>query len=94
MVSIASSDDWIAGNLYEEGKIGVPAVTLDALCERMGIEHIDWLKMNIEGAEKDAVLGMARMARKISNLTISCRDFLGADRGRSREQVSAWLSDH
>jgi FkbM family methyltransferase len=90
-VSISDSEDWIVGNVYEAGGVEVRAVTLDELCVELGVDHIGWLKMNIEGAEKDAVRGMAQMAPHISHLTISCHDFLGTEWGRSREQVMASL---
>ena len=37
---------------------------------------------------------MERMASHIRHLTISCDDFLGTDWGRSREEVTAWLTAH
>lgn len=93
-VTMSSDPAWIAGNMFEGGDLTVPATTIDELCAQRGIEHVDWLKMNIEGAEKDALLGMERMAPSVSNLTISCHDFLGTDWGRSLDVVTQWLHDH
>jgi FkbM family methyltransferase len=93
-VSMSDSEDWVAGNVFEGGGAEVQAVTLDDLCAELGVERVDWLKMNIEGSEKDAVLGMERMAPHIRHLTVSCHDFLGTEWGRSKDQVVSWLRDH
>lgn len=93
-VMMSDSEDWITGNMYEAGNVEVRAVSLDELCAELGIQSIDWLKLNIEGAEKEAVLGMERMAPHIRHLMISCHDFLGTEWGRSKAQVTGWLVDH
>lgn len=87
-------DDWVAGNVYSDHGSVVRATTVDELCAERGITEVDWIKMNIEGAEKDAVRGMERMAPHIRHLTISCHDFLGTEWGRSLEVVTGWLVDH
>lgn len=92
------SDDpetWVAGNIFEsDGAVEVVAETFDDLCERLGIDQVDWVKLNIEGAEKDALRGMERMAPRIRNFTISCHDFLGTEWGRSKDEVLDWLATH
>ena len=96
--TVSISDDpeqWVAGNIFEsEGSVEVEARTFDEICNDLGIERVDWVKMNIEGAEKDALRGMERMAPHIGNLTISCHDFLGTEWGRSKDEVLAWLEAH
>ncbi|GAA1916931.1 FkbM family methyltransferase [Nocardioides hwasunensis] len=96
--TVSISDDpqqWVAGNIFEaDGSVDVEAETFDDLCERLGIDEVHWVKMNIEGAEKDALRGMERMAPHIQNFTISCHDFLGTDWGRSKDEVLAWLDAH
>ena len=93
-MTISEGDSWLSNNIYEPGEVTVAAVTLDEVCSERGIEHIDWLKMNIEGAEKDAIQGMEAMSTHIRHMTVSCHDFLGTDWGRSRVQVTKWLLDH
>jgi len=93
-LSMSESEDWVAGNVFESGSVEVRAVTLDDLCGELGVTRIDWLKMNIEGSEKDAVRGMERVAPHIAHLTISCHDFLGTEWGRSKVRVLEWLQDH
>jgi FkbM family methyltransferase len=60
--------------------LAVPALTLDELIERWQLAQVDFLKMNIEGAEEAALRGLARSAPRVRHLAVSCHDFL-ADRG-------------
>ena len=95
--TLSITDDesnWVEGNIYSEGGVSVPAATFDDLCAERGITTVDWVKMNIEGAEKEAVRGMERMAPHVRHMTISCHDFLGTEWGRSKDQVLLWLHDH
>ena len=64
-----------------EAQIEVPAFTLDDLAERMSIDRIDLLKMNIEGAERLAIRGMTRALATTQHVVISCHDFLAAETG-------------
>jgi hypothetical protein len=48
---------------------------LDELIEREKIRRVDFLKMNIEGAEAKAPEGMQRSFGIIRALCISCHDF-------------------
>ena len=93
-VMMSDSENWVSGNMYEPGTAEVRAVALDDLCNDLGIDCIDWLKLNIEGAEKEAVLGMERMAPHVRHMTISCHDFKNTEWGRSKEVVTGWLVDH
>jgi FkbM family methyltransferase len=56
----------------------VPADTLDSLLTE--VEHVDWLKMNIEGAERQALVGASRLLDRTDHVVISCHDFI-ADAG-------------
>jgi FkbM family methyltransferase len=42
----------------------VPGVTLDDYCEQHGIERIDLLKLDVEGAELEALRGAGRLLRE------------------------------
>lgn len=57
----------------------VPGCSLDELCELQGIASIDFLKMNIEGAERLAIRGMQRMLSKTTHLCIACHDFIAKE---------------
>ena len=71
----------------EEGTL-VQGITLDHLIESQGIEQVDLLKMNIEGGEAIALVGLSRNAHRIQNLCISCHDFR-AKRGDGDEYHTA-----
>jgi len=74
---------------------GVPGLSLDEFCETHGIEHIDFLKMNIEGAERLAIDGMKHSVEKIRHICVACHDFR-ANRGdgndfRTKDLVTGFL---
>lgn len=62
------------GNSKSAGSL-VKAKTLDSLVAEYNIERINFLKSNIEGAEKYLVQGMSKSVHIINNLCISCHDF-------------------
>ena len=91
----ADSETWYQHSILESSGAGttvqVDGKTLDLICEEQKLRRVDFLKMNIEGAEKLAVQGMPQTLASTSNICICCHDFR-ADRGhgewfRSREQV-------
>jgi FkbM family methyltransferase len=77
--------------------LAVPADALDALCAREGIRDIAFLKMNIEGAERDALLGMKAMLPNIRQICVACHDFraeLGhGEQFRTRAFVQRYLAE-
>lgn len=80
-VEIEEADNHVAASTVTgSGTVTVSAVTLDELLDRSAIVELDFLKMNIEGAEVPALRGMKDAANKIHNLCVSCHDFR-ADRG-------------
>ena len=58
-------------------KVKVPVTTINQICNDLKIDSIDYLKMNIEGAEYDALIGASDV--RVSQFCISCHDFLGPD---------------
>ena len=56
----------------------VEGVTFDSLCERHGIDRIDFLKMNIEGAERSALPGCRLSMKHVRNVCIAAHDFRAA----------------
>jgi FkbM family methyltransferase len=71
----------------------VRACTLDELCEQQEVHHVDFLKMNIEGAERFAIQGMQKMLPHISHVCIACHDFIGEhdDFFRTKSMVAGLL---
>jgi FkbM family methyltransferase len=81
-----------------EGSISVPAETLDALLVRLGIDRVDFLKMNIEGAELKALEGFRQGLGRTRNLAVACHD-RRAERGesqsyRTKDSARALLRSH
>ena len=78
--------------------IEVKADTLDNLCARERIREIAFLKVNIEGAEEKALLGMRITITQCQSVCIACHDFR-ADRGeheyfRTRDFVKRYLKEN
>jgi FkbM family methyltransferase len=81
-----------------EAAVAVPARSLDSVAKELGLQEIDLLKMNIEGAERVALLGVQETIRSTRHVCISCHDFM-ADRGgpeemRTRTAVIDFLREH
>ena len=93
-VTISDVADWVEGNIFDGGSETVPATTLDELCSQRGITHVAWVKMNIEGAERDALIGAESMAGHVDHWTIACHDFLGPEWARTKDFVTQWLQSH
>ncbi len=74
----------------EKGNLEVPCYTIPTLCEKYGLEHVDILHMDIQGAEVDAVEGF-----------LPCFDRLPIDyfmigthkTGETNERIIGMLSD-
>jgi FkbM family methyltransferase len=78
---VALSDDThhLQNRLVEPDQPGVrvPAGRIDEIAADLGVERIDLLKMNIEGAEVRALLGAGALLASTRHVCISCHDFLG-----------------
>lgn len=82
---------------YRAGQC-VKAITLDDLVAEHGLTRVDYLKMNIEGAERAALNGMRHSIGIVRNVCIGCHDFLadtgGGDWMRTKAFVRAYLDEH
>jgi FkbM family methyltransferase len=78
--------------------ITVQGISLDELVETEALTRIDFLKMNIEGAEGLAVHGMRRTLHVTENLAVSCHDFIadasGDESMRTKTLVREVLEAH
>ncbi|WP_295396384.1 FkbM family methyltransferase [uncultured Thiodictyon sp.] len=62
------------------GDVSVRVLTLESALAEVNIESVDFVKMNIEGAEVAALRGMTELLKKIPRIVVSCHDFK-ANRG-------------
>ncbi len=78
--------------------IRVACTTLDYIFRSLKLSGVDFLKMNIEGAERLALSGMGEMVRKTKNVCIACHDSLANDGGsnelRTKAGVIAFLKQN
>jgi FkbM family methyltransferase len=77
----------------------VPALSMDLFVERNGIQKIDLLKSNIEGAEQFLIQGMSRSIDILRVAAISCHDFRHVYHNESkfyatREKVIDFFKNH
>lgn len=101
IVSVSDSDFWQGNAVAHEPAAGdrqVPGLSLDDLCAAEGIDTIDFLKLNIEGGEREAILGMERSIGRVRNVCIACHDFLAdegkSERHRTRDVVERFLTEN
>lgn len=76
----------------------VRAVSLDWFIEENNIKVVDFLKVNIEGAEQIIIKGMKNSLGKIKNVAISCHDFRyengESEFYKTHDKVVAYLQEH
>lgn len=81
-----------------DGGIRVAAKRLDAIANELAITHVDFLKMNIEGAERVALPSAGSLLGRTQHVCISCHDFLadagGSDMLRTKVFVREYLTSH
>lgn len=72
----------------------VPATTVDLYCEQHGVEVIDLLKVDVEGAEFQVLLGARRMLRerRVRLLTFEFGQTT-FDMGNTPDQIEAYLEE-
>jgi FkbM family methyltransferase len=86
-VKIVESQSW-QENAVQEDQAGpgiqVPATTLDNICQNEEVSKINFLKMNIEGCERQALVGMKTAISRVDQICVACHDFR-ADLGHGEE---------
>jgi FkbM family methyltransferase len=99
VITISDVEMDIANSIVGQsgGGVKVPAQTLDDFVAERGIELIDFLKMNIEGAERYAIEGMTATRQLVRNVCICCHDFLAEETGiaemRTKSLIRSFLED-
>jgi FkbM family methyltransferase len=100
-VTIAETSTLWEGNTagWSSDKDGanVEAKTLDQLCSELSIAKVDYLKMNIEGAERFALIGGRETLRQVDALCVCAHDFRAewgdGESYRTRAFVEGFLSE-
>lgn len=71
-----------------------PATTLDLYCERNGVERVDLLKIDVEGAELQVLFGARRMlgGRRVGCVTFEFGQTT-FDMGNSPAQIEAYMKE-
>lgn len=90
-LEIADGVDFLGNSVVTSGgTIEVRAVTLETLLAEQGVDRIDLLKLNIEGAETPA-LANTTVLERVDHIVVSCHDFkadqTGEEAYRTREDV-------
>jgi len=96
MLSDDEAMGYEANHIVSSGSgIEVRAETLDGLLQRLGLARVDLLKMNIEGAEREAVAGLVACAPRVRRAVVGCHDFLAEKGGdeafRTQAEVETGL---
>lgn len=90
-----SDDDTDRANHLGGTGVEADAITLDDFVERRGIDRIDFLKMNIEGAEREALRAADHALAITRHGAIGCHDFRYAEEGndyfRTKDDVRRML---
>ncbi|MGA8152223.1 MAG: FkbM family methyltransferase [Terriglobales bacterium] len=98
MATIEDSGDYLGNRSGTASGFSVPATTIDAICGQLGIIDVHFLKMNIEGAERLAIQGMAETLQHTEVLCVSCHDFLAEkaedDGLRTKSMVQQFLQQY
>ena len=98
---VGSESMWMESSIArDDGSRGIPvrATTLNEVSQQQDLNNVALLKMNIEGAERHALLGMEQVVRSICQICVACHDFR-FDRGegeqfRTRSFVEQFLIGH
>jgi len=98
-VQLSDSEEHEANGIIGVGSgIRVAGTTLDYIFRSLGLSRVDFLKMNIEGAEGLALSGIGEMMPKTKHVCISCHDFLANEGGpnelRTKADVISFLKQN
>lgn len=65
-MSVSTDNSGMNSLGFDEGgqHIGIPVATIDALVDDLRLERVDYIKMDIEGAEREALAGAQRTLSK------------------------------
>jgi FkbM family methyltransferase len=100
-VLIEDLSDSLANKLMTtstNNSIRVDAITIEKLADAYDLTKINYLKVNIEGAEQLLIKGIGEAIHKIENIAISCHDFRYRNEGdeffKTKAIVLQFLKEH
>ncbi|BBY59344.1 FkbM family methyltransferase [Mycolicibacterium sarraceniae] len=73
--------------------VTVRCKTLPAISRQYKIDTVSYMKLNIEGAEYDALVGLGPSIKNIENMCISCHDFTGIPAQRTYRKTYDYLKE-
>lgn len=76
-----------------EGIVDVPMKRLEDVLASLQVPTVDYLKINVEGAEMLVLEGLGEYSRRVSHICLSCHDFISPDLSTFND-CKAWLSAH
>ena len=80
-VGMTDGESYQSNSIVSGGHgVQITARRLDEILDELGVLHPTLVKMNIEGAETAALLGMNETLRVVPHIVVSCHDFV-ADGG-------------
>jgi FkbM family methyltransferase len=77
-----------------DSHITVRSSTLESVLSKLEINRISFLKMNIEGAEFEALKSLGKALKSVERLCVSCHDFTGVPEQKTYEDVCQYLASH
>lgn len=83
---ISDSASHISNTVLGGGGLAVEGKPLDAILPALGVATVDFLKMNIEGAERLAIDGMHETVRRTRHVAIGCHDFTQDGAGQAANE--------
>ncbi len=93
-ISDLQADEYLENKIGADG-VEVRALTIPDLVSQLNLDRIDFLKMNIEGAELPALRGAKDVLPIVRHAAIGCHDFLAEETGddsyRTKDAVRALL---
>jgi len=96
--TIENSDDYLSNRINSSTGTPVAATTIDAIYQKLGLDRVNFLKINIEGAERLAMHGMTEILKHTEVVCVSCHDFLaeatGDDFFRTKSAVKEFLQQN
>ena len=78
-VKLESADNYskIVIKTFKNPTVKVKQTTLDKELKKFGIKKVDFIKMNIEGAETNAIKGASLILKNTQHIAISCHNVNG-----------------